>query len=174
MSSTSLYTAILYNHDDTLPATLVNTQINQASTQKNPSRQRCTFWLGAVTGITVETCNVGVRMATNLFSELAQQVWFSLAWSLGITMLACVIGMCIQRIAFQHPQDERADAFQVRFAAGAVFGLALAIGTSVLVKQHDLTVWWCVPLLIALIVVVNYLVGRTTKAPAEAEPLMIV
>lgn len=126
----SLVTAVPFHDEDNVKT---YSQVDSPVTlQTSYSRSnKAILYLGFVTGLLLETCDLGVvvlTVGTNV-EVMWQQVLFSLAWSCMVALIACLVMMCIRCLS------NNANAhFSSTFLFGTVCGLASAIAANQVMK----------------------------------------
>jgi len=128
----SLFTAVVpLNQHESLPPhhqeNISDNDIYQDTQQDEESHyhDKTILFLGFMTGIMLETCDLGISMAAHL--ELWQQVLFSFGWSCMLTAIACITMVCIQCISNNTTTNPT-------FLFGTVTGLATAIACNQIIK----------------------------------------
>lgn len=159
----SLVTAIPYNNQDESHVTCHGNNDNTDNEQEEQQTHdvvKSILFLGFVTGLFLETCDLGIGVATKTSNnmELWQQVLFSLGWSCMVTLVVYIIMVCIQYISNNFTEN-----FQANFLVGAVSGLATAIALNLVMKGS----WWFVAIVTVPVLVIATVVKFVVTTESE-------
>lgn len=140
------YTAVHFKNQTedkcSLP-TIVENPLEEPNTKQDNDHHaidKSILGLGFMTGYLLETCDVGVQFVDSLhqLDLLWQQMAVSMVWSLMVTVVACIIMVCIQNVSSNKNKKE----CQATFLMGTVVGLACAIVGNQIMKTSASPVLW--------------------------------
>lgn len=169
-----LVTAIPYNHIAT--ATLHHHDSNKDNQDQSHQvlQSRPIFYLGLMTGVLLQTVDLGVSMLAEM--DWPQQVGYSLLWAAAVALSAIMVMRCVQHIACI--PSENLELFQVTFMVGVFSALASTAALKlVLYASHKVV--WCGLLLLVLVITCriprlrNVTITNEKSVVNPTEPLML-
>lgn len=133
------------------------------------STENAIVYLGFITGLLLETCDLGIGLATStiVMQNFWQQLAFSVLWSFMITAVACIMMLCIQCIVLHDKGMNNKKEFQATFLLGCASGMACAIAWKQAVQQGMF--WAMVANFVASGVVVVLIIMMRTKVTSGKE-----